>query len=284
MSPRFYAADKTLLHYEVAGKGEPLLFIYGLVGSNLHWRRQIDYFKTGYKTIWSDFRGHHRSAMPKELESFTLKQLALDNLRLLDRLKIKETVIIAHSMGVNFALEKLRKRPKAIKALVLVGGTPTRPLENLFNTNAFQTVFELFEKACDTLPRTLSLAWGLQKHNPFTKAIVKMGGFNPHLTAEADIDEYIKEVSEINPRVLLKLIRDFDAYDATKWLHTIDIPTLIIAGREDHIIPLKQQELLNQLIPNSELDTIDHGSHCPQLDLPELVSLRIEKFLGSLPK
>jgi len=86
----------------------------------------------------------------------------------------------------------------------------------------------------------------------------------------------------MNPEVLLQLIRNYQEFDASAWLHTIKAPTLIIAGEEDHMIPLEQQELLNQLIPGSRLEVIRHGSHCPQMDLPELFSLKIESFLKEI--
>jgi pimeloyl-ACP methyl ester carboxylesterase len=109
--------------------------------------------------------------------------------------------------------------------------------------------------------------------------LVALGGFNPHLTPKEDIEIYVKQVAEMRPDILLQLIRNYQEFDATAWLHTIRAPTLIIAGQEDHMIPLEQQELMHQLIPGSQLEVIRHGSHCPQMDLPELFSMKIEKFL-----
>src|SRR5690606_13288596 len=77
-------------------------------------------------------------------------------------------------------------------------------------------------------------------------------------------------------------IENYDAYDATAWLHTVQAPTLILAGEHDRLIPLSQQELMHQLIPNSHLEVIGHGSHCPQMDLHDLVNLKIEKFLSQI--
>jgi pimeloyl-ACP methyl ester carboxylesterase len=102
------------------------------------------------------------------------------------------------------------------------------------------------------------------------------------LTPKEDIDLYIRQVSETDPSILIHLIQNYEAYDASAWLHTVDVPTLILAGENDRLIPLEQQELLHQLIPNSQLEVIRHGSHCPQMDLPDLVNLRIEKFLSQI--
>jgi 3-oxoadipate enol-lactonase len=76
-----------------------------------------------------------------------------------------------------------------------------------------------------------------------------------------------------------RLMLDYDRVDATPWMHELKQPTLIIAGAEDAITPPEASELMHQLMPNSKLFKVEHGSHCVPLDLPELVNLTIEKFL-----
>jgi pimeloyl-ACP methyl ester carboxylesterase len=126
------------------------------------------------------------------------------------------------------------------------------------------------------------MLWRLQKGNPIARTLIALGGFNPHLTPQADIELYVDQVAEMDPAILINLIQNYDTYDATSWLHTIQTPTMILSGEQDNVIPVEQQELLRQLIPNSQLEVIRHGSHCPQMDLPELVNLKIEKFLEQL--
>src|SRR5205823_1842687 len=106
--------------------------------------------------------------------------------------------------------------------------------------------------------------------NPLAKTVASLTGFNPHLTPQADIELYLKQVAQTDPAILIQLIESYDSFDALSWLHTIRVPTLILAGENDMIIPLEQQELMYQLIPQSELEIIRHGSHCPQMDLPDL--------------
>lgn len=274
--------DGTRLFYSVEGEGRPLVFCYGLVCSSLHWTYQIDHFRQNYQTIWFDYRGHQNSDMPKDLSSLTLENMARDLSVVLDDLGIRDAVFLGHSMGVNVVLELVRQQPERVRGMVLANGTAQRPLETLFRHNTLQTGFQLLAKAYQRLPKLVTRAWALQKNNPFTRTLVSMGGFNPHLTPKEDIDLYIQQVAEMDPAVLINLIGNYGAYDATSWLHRIQCPTLILAGQQDNVIPLEQQELMHQLIAGSRLDVIKHGSHCPQMDLPELVDLRIEKFLKEL--
>jgi pimeloyl-ACP methyl ester carboxylesterase len=213
------------------------------------------------------------------LSTITIENMAHDIKILMDELGIQDAVLLGHSMGVNVVLDFYRQNPTRVAGMVLANGTAKRPLETAFHANVLDKAFEALKLAHDFSPSVVNAIWKLQNTNPFTRTLVALGGFNPHLTPKEDIEIYVKQVAEMRPDILLQLIRNYQEFDATAWLHTIRAPTLIIAGQEDHMIPLEQQELMHQLIPGSQLEVIRHGSHCPQMDLPELFSMKIEKFL-----
>lgn len=274
--------DGTRLFYSIEGKGKPLVFCYGLICSSLHWTYQIEHFQKNHKAIWFDYRGHQNSEVPRNLSSITLENIARDLGTVLDELNIPDAVLLGHSMGVNVVMEFYRQQPKRVAGMVLANGTAQRPLETLFRHNFLQAGFQVLRKLHEKSPELVSLLWKSQKGNPFARTLVSLGGFNPHLTPQADIELYIDQVAETDPSILIQLIQNYSAYDATAWLHTVQVPTLILAGEMDRLIPLEQQELMHQLIPNSQLEVIRHGSHCPQMDLPDLVNLKIEKFLAEI--
>jgi pimeloyl-ACP methyl ester carboxylesterase len=274
--------DGTKLFYSLEGKGRPMIFCYGLVCSSLHWTYQIDHFQKSRQAIWFDYRGHQNSETPKNLKSLTLENIARDLGVLMDELQLKDAVLLGHSMGVNVVLEFYRQQPHRVAAMVLANGTAKRPLETLFRHNAFWPAFDLLRKTYEKSPQLVRFIWKLQKGNPLARTLVALGGFNPHLTPKEDIELYVDQVSEMDPSILIHLIENYNQYDATAWLHTIQAPTLILAGEQDKITPLEQQELMHQLIPSSRLEIVHHGSHCPQMDLPELVNLKVEKFLADI--
>ena len=276
----FKSFDGTKLFYSVEGKGKPIIFCYGLICSSLHWTYQIDHFRQNYKAVWFDYRGHQNSEAPADMDSLTLESLGRDLGLLMDELKIEDAVFLGHSMGVNVVLELLRQQPHRVAGMVLANGTAKRPLETLFHMNAFQAGFDVLRKANEKSPRIVSMLWSLQKNNPIARSIVALLGFNPYLTPAEDVQLYVDQVAEMDPAVLIKLIKNYDNYDATHWLHDIKVPTLIISGENDNMIPVKEQELMHQLIPGSQLAVIRHGSHCPQMDLPELINHKVEKFLS----
>lgn len=274
--------DGTKLFYSIEGRGKPLVFCYGLICSSLHWTYQVEHFQKTHRSIWFDYRGHQNSEVPKSLDSLTLENIARDLGAILDELNIQDAVLLGHSMGVNVVLEFYKLFPKRVAGMVLANGTAKRPLETSFSHNMVQAGFHSLKKLHRVTPDLVSLCWKSLKSNPLTRPLVSFGGFNPHLTPQADIDLYIDQVANTDPSILIQLIEQYDVYDATAWLHTIQAPTLIISGEQDRLIPVEQQELMHQLIPNSRLEVIRHGSHCPQMDLPDLVNLKIEKFLNEI--
>jgi pimeloyl-ACP methyl ester carboxylesterase len=274
--------DGTRLFYCVEGEGPPLVFCYGLVCSSLHWTYQIEHFRHTHRTVWLDYRGHHNSETPRDLKALTLGNFARDVRAVMDELQIPRAVLLGHSMGVNVVLELYRQSPERVAAMVLANGTACRPLETLLHHNSLQTAFRLIKKAYLRYPGVVRALWSRQKSNPVIRNLIRLGGFNPYLTPQADIDEYLDSVTGIDAGIFLHLIEDYDTCDATAWLHTVEAPTLIIAGEHDKVVPIEQQQLMRQLMPRSRLEVIHHGSHCPQMDLPELVSGKIDAFLSEL--
>jgi pimeloyl-ACP methyl ester carboxylesterase len=68
-------------------------------------------------------------------------------------------------------------------------------------------------------------------------------------------------------------------HDATPYLREIDVPTLIVAGSNDRFTPAYMSEKMARLIPRSELTMVAGGTHSLPIEQPELVELRIRRFL-----
>ena len=279
MNSFFKTFDGTKLFYSVEGKGPPLIFCYGLVCSKLHWSYQVEYFKKYYTVIWFDYRGHHNSDFPKSESDLTLGNIAHDLECLMDELNLKEAKLLGHSMGVNIVLELYKRAPHRVKAMILANGSARNPLETAFYSNLMQYLFPALDRIYRIAPKIVNLLWKAQGNSSLSHTLVAWAGFNPTLAKKSDIEQYVRMVSEMDIIVTLQLTKDYANYDSLSWLHTIKAPTLIIAGEKDMLIPREAQEMMHQLIPDSHFETIRNGSHCPQMDIPELVNIIIERFL-----
>jgi pimeloyl-ACP methyl ester carboxylesterase len=276
----FKTFDGTRLFYSIEGKGPPLLFCYGLVCSKLHWSYQMDYFKKNHTVIWFDYRGHHLSDTPNKPEHLSIDNMARDVECLLDELKIPKATLLGHSMGVNIVLEFYRRCPERVEAMVLANGSARGPLSTMFRSNVMQLVFPHIYAAYKKYPKIANLFWAAQGKTKVVPWIVGQLGFNPSMAKPEDIETYVRMVAKMDMIITLQLLKDYENYDATPWLHRISAPTMIVAGERDYIIPREAQEIMHQLIPGSKFELIRNGSHCPQMDIPELVNVIIERFLA----
>lgn len=286
--PQTTDSTRLFYSYDLGQPEKPLLvFCYGLVCSSLHWKYQLKFFQSlGYSTLWMDYRGHHQSETPHDLTSINLNQIALDHLELFKQLNLQQQpmIVCGHSMGVNVVLEiyKLNQQlstPFQIQKLILASGTASRPLDDLLNMNSSKFGFEIFSQIEKRYPDQVAALWKKGGANLLAKKFIKQIGFNPHLASDHDIDTYVEQVSTIAPKVFLQLIKDYETYDARPWLQSILIPTLILSGENDHVIPPRHQELMHQLIHQSQFVRVKHGSHCPQMDLPDFVNLTLKNFI-----
>lgn len=277
----FRTRDGVRLFYAVEGpkNAPPLLFCYGLVCSKLQWKYQMEHFRKTHRVIYMDYRGHGQSDKSVDASTVTIENCARDLLELMDELKIDSAPVLGHSLGVNIILDLYRIAPKRVKALVLANGTPKDPFETMFHHNFLQVAFPLIRKARGLFPQLLEKFWAEQGTNPINQYFVALAGFNPKYAKREDINEYLRLTSTVELATFLNLLEDFMKYDATHWLHEIEAPTLVIAGERDLITPPLNQRIFGQLIPNAQFSLIEEGSHCPQMEKPDLVNEILENFL-----
>ena len=108
------------LYYREQGNGEPLILLHGNGEDGLYFKNQIDYFKSKYRVIAVDTRGHGKS--PRGSAPFTIKQFSSDLYDFMKSHRILNAVILGFSDGANIAMEFAMKHPDMVKALILNGG------------------------------------------------------------------------------------------------------------------------------------------------------------------
>ena len=107
-------------HYEIAGKGDPIIFIHGFGGSGRWWQAQTEFLRDGYETIVVDLPGHGQSSwMP-----VTLNDMAVDLRQIINGLGLSQFNIVASSFGGLIALELHRLMPEAVMRISFVGSIP----------------------------------------------------------------------------------------------------------------------------------------------------------------
>lgn len=257
-----------------------LLFNYGLVCSNLHWKFQLDWFSEhGFKVLSHDFRGHFQSSGKENLSSITFERMADDLSELLDHLKITSVCVIGHSMGVNVTLEYVRRHPEKIKCLCLISGT-TLPVKGvMFDNNLMEYIIPVAEEIKARYRKFLDVVWSTQAMNPLTLELIHSQGFNKQQVSRDFIEVYMNRVAQLGPDLFMQLFSEMQKHDILGYLDQIQLPALIMGGDKDRVIPFHLQRFLQQRLKNSELFLIKDGSHVPQVDFPERVNERLKFFL-----
>lgn len=93
------------------------------------------------------------------------------------------------------------------------------------------------------------------------------------------MQQYIDHFATMDPIFFTTLVRDWQNHSSVETLKAIKVPTLIISGEEDQFTPAWISKKMHHLIPGSELFMIKNATHAGLAEQPELVNLRIEKFL-----
>jgi pimeloyl-ACP methyl ester carboxylesterase len=280
----FRSFDGTRIYYEVRGEGFPIILNYGIGCLINHWRPQIKYFSQYFKVIAYDYRGHHRSEIPESRDHLTTDAMAQDLKALMDHLEIHQASLWAHSFGVQMLVRFYDLFPEMTHSMVFVNGFVQNPLRGMFGSaDLTQTAFQLIKSGYNRLPETISFLWKTAIQNPLAIQFASLtGGFNLKLTSLKDVEIYARGIASMDLNAFLTIFESMVNYDGKPVLERIECPVLIIGGKQDSVTPQEHQEEMHQLIKGSEFFMVPYGSHCTQLDMPELVNLKAERFLRGL--
>jgi pimeloyl-ACP methyl ester carboxylesterase len=282
----FESFDGTKIYYEIHGQGEPIILCYGIGCLINHWNHQIKYFSKNYQVIAFDYRGHNQSGIPKNTSYMNLDSLVKDLQALTTHLKLKKFHLWGHSFGVPLILEYLSKdTSNKTKSAVLINGFLENPLSKMFQTNLTEKIFFAIKKMQESMPESTSYLWQKLLNNQLSVyAAGLLGGFNLKTAAFKDIEVYTKGISHVDLDSFIHLFTDLVNYNGRVACSQIMQPVLLIGGKKDTITPMVNQQQMADCLTNSEIIITNYGSHCTQLDLPEFVNLKIEKFMSELTK
>lgn len=276
----FESFDGTPIYYEVRGDGPPLVLCYGIACGMNHWIHQLKYFSRKYRTIVFDYRGHHRTPIPQDPENMTIDAICKDMSGLLEHLGAKRASYWGHSYGAMLLLRYYDLFPESVGNLVFINGFATNPLNAAFGGRGATGLFHLVRASHEKYPWFVKRAWRTLIDHPVAVTVSSLvGGFNLHLSSLKDIEIYARGVAHLNLDGLIPLFGQMLDYDGSNVLEHITVPSLIITGTKDSVTPLSYQEKMHRKIRGSQYLRVPYGSHCTQLDLPDFVNLRIEKFL-----
>ncbi|HEX2407717.1 MAG TPA: alpha/beta hydrolase [Nitrososphaeraceae archaeon] len=234
----------------------PIVLLHGLGGSADRWKKVIPYLSTKYRLIIPDIIGFGYSEKPHV--EYTIDFFINFIKKFLNLLNISDVYMMGSSFGGLLALEYAIKYEAEIKKLVLVSPAG------------------MMRYVSTTLKHYISAALYPTYENVL-RAYQEMM-YDSNMVSEESIEDFINRMNLPNSKyVFMSTLMAFnDQPELTDRLN-IDIPTLIIWGRNDKLIPVRYAKKFK--IPNSKIVIFDHCGHYPYIEkIDEFVRL-ILKFL-----
>jgi pimeloyl-ACP methyl ester carboxylesterase len=247
---RTMVVDDCEISYLRGGSGPPVLFLHGASGVyEMPW---MDALARRYDVIVPDHPGFGRSATPSWFEDVhDLAYFYLDFLRTLDLTGVH---VVGNSIGGWIASEIAVRCMSRLRSLVLVSPAGLR-VENA-------PPFDIFSISPEELTGHLF-------HDPDVVEHV--------LAARADAETRLK-----NRRGAARIMQPrMDDPQLAKWLRRIDVPTLVIWGDDDRIIPPRYAEEFRRLIPGCVVDIVDRCGHLPHVERPDAFAAIVDRFLAA---
>ena len=251
-----------LLHFAERGSGSPVLLVHGLMISGEMFRPVLDQFATRRRVIVPDLRGHGRSrGLPPPYDASTL---ANDLASLLDHLGIWSTVVLGYSQGGAVAQQFALDYPDRCSRLVLAC------------TYAFNMA-SLREQLEGRLVPVLVRLLGMKR---FARSVIGLGMKRVEKTRAAWVAGLI---GDQDATLMVKAWRAAMEFDSRSRLADISCPTLVIAGSDDHAVPMHHARMLHEGIAGSALSIVDGADHALIWERPDEFVRVVENFLtGSL--
>lgn len=248
-------SDGTQIYYKDWGSGPVVVFSHGWPLSSDAWESQMLFLAShGYRCIAHDRRGHGRSSQPwhgNEMDTY-----ADDLAALLDNLDVKGATLIGHSTGGGEVTRYIGRHGTArVAKAVLVGAVP--PVMVKTEANPGGLPLEFFDGL-----RAAHLADRSQLYKDLASG--PFFGFNRPgaKVSQGMIDSFWMQGVMAGAKNTYDCIKAFSETDFTEDLKKFDVPTLIVHGDDDQIVPIGASAMISsKLVPGAVLKIYPGGSH-----------------------
>jgi pimeloyl-ACP methyl ester carboxylesterase len=271
-SPIFYEA------WGERGAEAPVLLCDGIGCDGYVWRylRQDLADRFG---LHLHYRGHGRTAAPRDPRAITIEDLADDVASVLDDALVETAILIGHSMGVQVALETYRRHAARVAGLVLICGAASHPLKTFRGSAALEELLPTIQRWVHRVPGVINQLTRRLLPTRLAYEVATRLEIQRDLVEPADFMPYLEGMARIDSRLFVAMLSAAGQHSAEELLPSIEVPTLVVVGARDGFTPPDRGRAMAAMIPNAELLEIPNASHTAPIERPHVVDWTIRDFM-----
>ena len=256
--------DKGILHFEVYGKGKPVIFLHGWLGSWGLWQDTMKSIGKSYRTYALDFWGFGES--DDRLNSYNVMDFVNLVGQFMDQLGIDKAPLVGHSMGGTVSLLSAIKNPDRVEKIVVIGS----PIQGS------SLSFPLRLAGRRVIAEIIFKNFGL-----FRKILKKI---SPAICKDPRFPEIMdRDLSKTNLESFLNSIRSLNQVDLRPQLNKIYKPVLGLYGNRDNIVSPFQYRSLKVGVPHAQIERFPNSGHFIMLEESRLFMQLVNEFLNQEP-
>lgn len=253
--------SRGIIHYEVYGKGRPVLFLHGWLGSWQLWRNTITQVGEHYRTYSVDFYGfgESRAAGKKDeaIQDFKVETFVNMVGQFMDKMGIPKAAVIGHSMGGTVAMQSAIQYPdRVVKACAIGSPIDGRSLYLMLKLGGNPTLAKL----------------GYVLY-PVLHSII--GTYMRFVSGPETRQMVLNDMNNATMQSFFESINSLHHTDLSPNLPSIQQPLMGIYGKKDIIVGHKQVHLMQKLVPHAVTHLYPDAGHFPMMDTPD-------KFIGHI--
>jgi sigma-B regulation protein RsbQ len=249
--------NDTVSYYDNMVDKTPLFFIHGSFIDKTYWESQLNYFSSKYRVIAIDLPGHGKSTHNRD--SYTIREYANDIATIISALKLKEVILVGHSIGADIMLEVNAKIPETIRGLIAI---------DYFKNAGVQLPDAVINQLLTDLKSNFS-----NSNEQYARQVLLSGKTDSAIT-----EKVVHDFRSVNPKVGMSMNDDFFHFPKQ------EAALLTSLDKKLYLINVNYQptneDSLSKYVKNYEVKSINGTCHFPMIENPKELNALLDNFIS----
>jgi pimeloyl-ACP methyl ester carboxylesterase len=275
------------IHYEEAGAGpNAFVLVHGNFASWRWWKPIFERLPAGYHAYAPDLRGCGQTAGASPAEGYDIQRLADDLLELVEALGLRSFHLVGHSLGGAVALQFALAHPERVRSLTLVAPAPATGLAAMRSGGSASLILRAFNPEYGATTAVLHSTCRFH-HALGTNRLMLRGALARMMpSARMDGPEFealLADAARLSADAVVGFLQALHRWNVADELGTLRVPTLILAGGRDELVPRAALEEMARLLPRGRLKVWPDVGHSAQVERPDAFVRLLERAARRSP-